>query len=325
MNKVELLQPLMYGLVPTEGGAVAHASSNAALGLTSQSFTGASFNDVLFQNSNGTTWFWEVENGGITHQGAVAFLDPTWKIIGSGDTDGSGKAEILVQTPNGYFGMWQLDANLQGHYLGSPGSLDASWTALKMNDFDGDGLAEVLFHHTTDNSYWTWKLNGSQVVASTNLGSGPSGASFAGAGDFNGDGKADMLWKAADGALSISFTDGQHFTTTNAVAPQAAGWSVQAVADFNGDGKADLLMADGHGAARIWEMAGNIVTQVDNLDAVDPSWSLASVGDLNGDGRADILWHNTNGQLWAWNMDGGQITSQGSVGWVTSDWHVVGA
>ena len=72
-------------------------------------------------------------------------------------------------------------------------------------------------------------------------------------------------------------------------------------------------------------MAGNIVTKVDLLDSVDPSWSLASVGDLNGDGRADILWHNTSGQLWAWNMDGGHIASQGSVGWVTADWHVVGA
>ncbi len=325
LNKIELLQPLMYGLIPTEGGAVLHAASNAALGLVDQSFTGASFNDVLFQNTNGTTWFWEVENGAITHQGAVAFLDPTWKIIGSGDTDGSGKAEILVQTPSGYFGMWQLDANLQGHYMGSPGSLDASWTALKMKDFNGDGMAEVLFHHTTDNTYWTWQLNGSQVVASTNLGAGPSGASFAGAGDFNGDGNSDVLWKAADGALSISFTDGQHFTTTNAVAPQAMGWGVQGVADFTGDGKTDLLMTDGLGHAELWEMAGNIVTKVDELGAVDPSWTVASVGDLGGDGKADILWHNTSGQLWAWNMDGGQIVSQGSIGWVTADWHVVGA
>ena len=324
-NKIELLQPLMYGLVPTDNGTVSHASSNAALGLTNQALSGASFNDVLFQNNDGTTWFWEVQGGGIVHQGAVAFLDPSWKIIGSGDTNGDGKAEILVQTPSGYFGMWQLDSNLQGHYMGSPGSLDASWTALKMNDFDGDGHADVLFHHTTDDTYWTWKLSGSQVVASTNLGAGPSGSSFAGAGDFNGDGKADVLWKAADGALSISFSDGQHFTTTNAVAPQAAGWNVQAVADFSGDGKADLLLTDGKGAVEIWEMAGNIVTQVDKLDAVDPSWSLVSVSDLNGDGKADILWHNTSGQLWAWNMDGGHIASQGSVGWVTADWHVVGA
>ena len=325
LNKIELLQPLMYGLIPTENGAVVHAASNASLGLVDQSFTGASFNDVLFQNADGTTWFWEVENGAITHQGAVAFLDPTWKIIGSGDTDGSGKAEILVQTPAGYFGMWQLDANLQGHYMGSPGSLDASWTALKMKDFNGDGLAEVLFHHTTDDTYWTWKLNGSQVVASTNLGAGPSGSNFAGAGDFNGDGKSDVLWKAADGTLSISFTDGQHFTTTNAVAPQAAGWGVQGVADFTGDGKTDLLMTDGLGHAELWEMAGNIVTQVDDLGAVDPSWTVASVGDLSGDGKADILWRNTSGQLWAWNMDGAHIASQGSVGWVSTDWHVVGA
>ena len=324
-NKIELLQPLMYGLIPTDNGAVSHGASNAALGLTSQTLSGASFNDVLFQNTNGTTWFWQVEGGSIVHQGAVAFLDPSWKIIGSGDTNGDGKAEILVQTPSGYFGMWQLDSNLQGHYMGSPGSLDASWTALKMNDFDGDGHADVLFHHTTDDTYWTWKLSGSQVVASTNLGAGPSGSSFAGAGDFNGDGKADLLWKAMDQTLSISFSNGQQFTTTNAVVPQAAGWNVRAVADFTGDGKTDILLTTSQGAAEIWEMAGNIVTKVDLLDAVDPSWSLASVGDLNGDGRADILWHNTSGQLWAWNMDGGKIASQGSVGWVTADWHVVGA
>ncbi len=325
LNKIELLQPLMYGLIPTEGGSVATLSANAALGLTDQSFTGGNSNDVLFRNDNGATWFWEVKDGAIAHQGAVAFLDPHWTIVGSGDTDGSGKAEILVRTPDGFFGMWQLDANLQGHYMGSPGWLDSSWSALQMKDFNGDGLSEVLFRHETDNSYWAWQLNGSTVTSFTNLGTGPVGASYAGAGDFNGDAKADVLWRAGNGTLAISFSDGQGFATTKDIIPQAPGWTVKGVADFNGDGKTDLLLTNDLGTSQIWEMAGNIVTKVDDLGHVDPAWQVASVGDLNGDAKADILWLNTSGELWAWNMDGGQIASQGSMGWVTADWHVVGA
>ena len=325
LNKLELLQPLMYGLIPTEGGSVAGSGTNAALGLTDQALTGGSANDVLFRNDSGATWFWEVKDGAIAHQGAVAFLDPSWTIVGSGDTDGSGKAEILVRTTDGFFGMWQLDDNLQGHYVGSPGYLDHSWTALQMKDFNGDGKSEVLFRHEADNSYWTWQLNGSSVVSSTQLGVAPAGASYAGAGDFNGDGKADLLWKAADGTLSISFTDGQGFITTRDIVPQAAGWTVKGVADFNGDGKTDILLTNDQHSSQIWEMAGNTLAKVDDLGTVDASWDLASVGDLNGDGKADILWHNTDGQLWAWNMNGGQIASQGSMGWVTAEWHVVGA
>ena len=46
-----------------------------------------------------------------------------------------------------------------------------------------------------------------------------------GAGDFNGDGLADLVWRSDDLELYISFGDGSGFTNVY-VATNGAGWSV---------------------------------------------------------------------------------------------------
>ncbi len=330
LNKIELLQPLMYGLIPTEVGSAttqAVMGANLALGLTDHALAGPGADNILFRNDNGETWFWAMQDGDILHQGSVGWLQQDWTIIGTGDTDGSGKASVLVRTANGFFGMWQLDDQLQGHYIGSPGTMDASWTALAMRDIDGDGHADVLFRHETDGNFWTWNLNATAVTGYNQLGTAPVGAAYAGTGDFNGDGKGDLLWRLADGSFGMSFTDGSAITTTKVISPPIGmGYALKGVADYSGDGKADLLLADAAGDTQIWELAGNMIQQIDHMGTVDPTWQVASVGDLDGDGAADILWHNSgSGELYAWHMAAGQIANQGTVGWLTADWHVVTA
>jgi hypothetical protein len=58
-----------------------------------------------------------------------------------------------------------------------------------------------------------------------------------GSGDFNGDGKSDILWQGSDGTPAIWLMDG-----TNAMSVGAAGsfnpdrnWQVKGSGDFNGD------------------------------------------------------------------------------------------
>ncbi|HEX5264637.1 MAG TPA: VCBS repeat-containing protein, partial [Phenylobacterium sp.] len=77
--------------------------------------------------------------------------------------------------------------------------------------------------------------------------------------DFDGDGKADILWRNVQTAQTVVWTmNGTTVTSaglTDAAAP--AGWSVVGTGDFNGDGKADILWRnDTTHETAIWEMNG---------------------------------------------------------------------
>ena len=64
-------------------------------------------------------------------------------------------------------------------------------------------------------------------------------------GDFNGDGKSDILWQNDDGHVWESQLNGGQVTSSfdlgNAGNPA---WHVVATGDFNGDGKSDVLVAE---------------------------------------------------------------------------------
>jgi hypothetical protein len=161
-----------------------------------------------------------------------------------------------------------------------------------------------------------------------------------GAGDFNGDGKADLLWRNANGALALwqmnGATLGSSSTVTyqgNAIAPDAS-WSIAGVGDFNSNGSADILWRQSGGALAIWLMNGSTVqssaaiTCQGNVVAPDASWKVVEIGDFNGDGNSDILWRNDNGTMAEWLMNGSQISaslvpsSQGSPAAPDSSWTV---
>ena len=98
-----------------------------------------------------------------------------------------------------------------------------------------------------------------------------------GTGDFNGDGKSDILWQDDDGTPAIWLMDG---TTPRSAAPSArpirdrAG-TIEGTGDFNGDGKSDILWQDDDGTAAIWLMDGTNVTSVGAVGSQSgPTWQI---------------------------------------------------
>ena len=176
------------------------------------------------------------------------------------------------------------------------------------SDFDGDGGAEVLWRNmgSGENTLWqrgpeeTWGVDGPlrrhPLRAVTDL-----RWQIAGLGDFDGDGRADILWRhAASGANTIWRAAG-HDRQTPVTAVTNTRWQVAGVGDFDGDGSSDILWRNlATGANVIWRH-GRYATQIPVRAVTDVRWHVAGVGDFDGDGRADVLWrHAASGKNVIW-------------------------
>jgi len=111
-------------------------------------------------------------------------------------------------------------------------------------------------------------------------------------GDFDGDGKSDVLWRNASTGADTVWRSGIAATQIPVTAVTNLSWHVVGKGDFNGDGKVDVLWRNvATGTNAIWLSASlstpQAVTAVTNQD-----WKVAAVGDFDHDGKDDIFWRN---------------------------------
>jgi len=112
------------------------------------------------------------------------------------------------------------------------------------------------------------------------------------AGDWNGDGRADVAWVTEGGELTVrwSTADGEPRVERRTVDELRAGCVLLEACDCDGDGACDLLAA---GPAKLIAFAANADGTLGEprvLDLVDAGLDRADVCDLDGDGRPDLLY-----------------------------------
>ena len=190
------------------------------------------------------------------------------------------------------------------------------------NDFNGDGFSDLLWRNDDGTvREWLGQMDGSFAGNIAHVDVNPGlGWHVAGTGDFDGDGRVDILWRNDSGTVQewLGQPDGSFASNIDHVdVNPGLGWHIQGTGDFNGDGRSDILWRNDQGTLREWlgqpdgSFAGNI-TYVDITP--DVSWHVAGTGDFNGDGHDDILWRNDNGTVQEWlGQDSGGFADNAAV------------
>ena len=276
----------------------------------------------------------------------VDILDFTYYRALAGDFDGDGKTDVALVYPNGStLTIYVARSDGSGHFtLGAPQTFggEAAWGAFNplVGDFNGDGKDDLAFTTVCNTvalnagSCTNGDNNAVHIATSGGVSGftlsprddlGPSGWSsfYAFAGDFNGDGKTDLLFDSTcqknsvidstctAGDTNYSYTalsDGLGAFTLSALHNYGSGWSDYPVSaslagDVNGDGRTDMVWTSGYQASGPTYL--NLVTaglsnasgtpQLGATQNFSNTWAGSlSLADLNRDGRADLVWNNAS-------------------------------
>src|SRR5947207_2356677 len=318
---------------------LAISSANARPPCAPMDFDGDCKSDILWRNSaTGEDYLWLMNAQAIVSQGSLTTLgDPAWQIQGTGDFDGDGKADILWRNAlTGENYIWLMN----GLSIASQGSVNfvdptSGWQVQGIGDFDGDGKADILWRNALTGENYIFLMNGGRIAAPgvVNIVEPASAWQVQGIGDFDGDGKADILWRnSSTGENYVYFMDGTTIKPTEGfirtVADQS--WQVAGIGDFDGDGKDDILWRNAvTGENYLYPMDGLAIMPSEGYlrTVPDQSWQGAGMGEFDGDGAADMLWRNSaSGHHYLYPMSGTEIMpSEGFIRTVADPaWQVKG-
>ncbi|MDR1825374.1 MAG: VCBS repeat-containing protein [Bifidobacteriaceae bacterium] len=187
------------------------------------------------------------------------------------------------------------------------GDPDCGITSMTLSpDLNSDGRGELL---TVDaiGDMVIWRFNkGNTLGAPRTLETGVFEDIY-GPGDWDGDGRGDVLSISFGGGLRLRSGDGWGWLDT--ARNIGHGWMAFRMipaGDLTQDGAGDLLAIDTQG--RLWLYSGNgwggFKTEVKQVGQGWKGLDLYAAGDLNKDGTNDILAVLPDGTLWAYNGRG---------------------
>lgn len=260
---------------------------------------------------------------------AGGYINPS-KFLHIGDFDGDGRDDILwLRYPNSsnftYTGKLitvhsaESNVNLAGlAYLHSAHNILPS-------DFDGDGKKELMVIYS--NSCEIFEINSKPVSGTYQVekiyhsgGPGfPTQWHRIIPGDFNGDGKTDILTSGNDIDWHIGYSNGVYFATEpfnfqQSYNPTSSNHTLK-IGDFNGDGKTDIMHAYGvwsggistESKIDIYYAQGHAFTYKSFLTGLITSHGDFAIGDFNGDGKYEAFnrdHYNSPSHMYYFNRDG---------------------
>ncbi|MGC4069359.1 MAG: protein-glutamine glutaminase family protein [Polyangiaceae bacterium] len=210
-------------------------------------------------------------------------------------------------------------------------------------DFDSNRKSDIVWRHPVNGTTQYWYMDNLTRTGYANIPytvAESTGWKYAGQGDFNRDGKADIIWyHPGAGTVQIWYMDGLNRTSwgnlSNTV-PASSGWTFAGVDDFNLDGMSDIVWHNGStGYTQIWYLNDSLgLVSWPNLDprylvADSSGWTFAGTGDFNRDGRVDVIWrHGQSGTMQFWYLNEVTMNTFANLPYTVADssgWHFFAA
>ncbi|MCK1545758.1 VCBS repeat-containing protein [Bradyrhizobium sp. 179] len=298
-------------------------------------FNGDGKSDLLMLNdTTHAAQVWLMNGTQVTSQTTVGSINAAggWHFADTGDFNGDSKSDLLlVNSASNGVAVWEMNGS---QVTANPqvGTMASGFHYATTGDFNGDAKADLLMINDTTHDAQIWLMDGTQVSSQTTIGTinASGGWHYVGVGDFNGDGKSDLLLlNDTSHGVAVWLMDGAQVTANPQIGTinTSGGWRFGDLGDFNADGKSDLLLLNdiSHGVA-VWELNGTQVIANPQVGTAGSNDTYAGVQDVNGDHKSDILFSNSSTQvLTAWEMNGTQIALNGQIGIVNAagGWHLV--
>jgi len=239
------------------------------------------------------------------------------------DFNSDGNTDLLLQNAStGAIVTWFMQgATKVGN---TPFSLTppAEYALVGAGDFSGNGNNTLVLQSSVTNKIALWFTNGTNNATifggSFVDATSDAGYKVVGIGDFNADGKSDLVFQSqTTGQIAVWFTTGSH-RYGGVLLPfvPATGWSVVGTGDFNKDGFTDLVFQNQTtGQIALWYLNGTTYVGGTVLASVPATgWKVVGVGDYNGDGSADLLFQNSTSSVAAvWYLQNGAFAGGGTL------------
>ena len=300
-----------------------------SLAKTPRDLDANSKSDILWRQTSGLVATWLMNGGAVAQSGALGTVTTNWVIAGTGDFDGDGKADILWRDTNsGTVAIWLMNGTTIKSTIGL-GTPATDWQIVGVGDFNFDNRYDILWRSSTG-ALAVWLIDASTltntgpiITSSAAIGTVPTDWKVAGVGDFDGDGRFDILWRQDAGGVALWLMDGVSIRQAIGITTVPTDWQIAGVGDFDGDCKADILWRQTGGAVALWLMNSGTIKSSVGVAAVSTDWQIVGVGDFDGDHKADILWRQTGGAVAVWLMNVGVLKSGVGAGTVAIDWQII--
>lgn len=307
--------------LPARTYAYPRADARGFNGLTVLDVNHDGRNDILASTSgnppNALIWtYLQATNGTLSVPSSFQTYDIP-EVLKAADLDRDGYQDLLVmhsgwsvlgfylQNRNGWSTEYGANVEYATHF---------NKDGVATGDLNGDGCTDVA---TANYNYGLLVLPGVNCYEPWRL-------IRQGGGDFDGDGRSDILWHDVADGTNVIWKSGdinQQIPVTRITDPN---WVIAGVGDFNDDGKSDILwrhLLSGKNA--IW-LSGQSTSPVTLQPIQGNAWEIVGIGDFDGNGKDDILWHNKYTGASALWPDGNYASGKALTTITDTDWIVVG-
>lgn len=287
---------------------------------------------VWFNPDTGEIHYFVMAGTSIAGGRGAYYLPKGYRVQAIADTNGDGRADIV--SSNGADVRISLAQADGGFAVATPVfSNPAGWTLAGSADVNGDKTSDLIWHHQDLGEVHVHCLQGATITCNRGGYYLPRGQLVRQFGDFNGDGRVDIL--SSNGLdVRVSLANPNGFDASAPLMNYVTGWLIgedhirrpAGVGDVNRDNRSDLLWFNGTTREFHYHlMNGAQIIGGRGAFFAPTGFVPAGVGDFNGDGRFDmVLAGNGEGRVMLAQSDGSWAVS-GAVFTLPAGWQVAGA